>query len=111
MTTKITNHSYKFSLEDSCTERVLRDHDLVFVSDTWRSAGEECFVLPSGGLIFFQPHGRGRNGLTRNSSGAVAADSWCSEKKRGADGEEVSMFVKLLAHAKARQAPPFCKHP
>ena len=44
----------------------------------------------------FQPHGGGRNGLTRNSSGAVAADSWCAEVKRRADGE-VSMFVELLA--------------
>ena len=43
----------KSRFADSCTERVLRDHDLVLISDTWRYAVEECFVLPNGGLIFF----------------------------------------------------------
>ena len=38
--------------EDLCTELVACDHDLIFVSETWRSAVEECFVLPSGGHIF-----------------------------------------------------------
>ena len=30
--------------EDFCTELVACDHDLIFVSETWRSAVEECFV-------------------------------------------------------------------
>ena len=38
--------------EDVCTELVARDHDLIFVSETWRSDVEECFVLPSGGHTF-----------------------------------------------------------
>ena len=37
---------------DFCTELVACDHDLIFICETWRSAVEECFVLPSGGQIF-----------------------------------------------------------
>ena len=39
-------------LHDFCTELVACDHDLIFICETWRSAVEECFVLPSGGQIF-----------------------------------------------------------
>ena len=37
---------------DFCTELVACDHDLIFICETWRSAVEECFALPSGGQLF-----------------------------------------------------------
>ena len=38
--------------QDFCTELVASDHDLIFICETWRSAVEACFVLPSGGQKF-----------------------------------------------------------
>ena len=56
--------------------------------------------------------GGGRNGPTRNSSGAVAADLWCSELKRGADGVKkhpcLSNYWPKPKHDKPHR---FCKHP
>ena len=56
--------------------------------------------------------GGGRNGPTWNSSGAVAADSWCSGLKRGADGVKklpcLSNYWPKAKHDKHRR---FCKHP
>ena len=52
------------------------------------------------------------NGPTRNSSGAVAADLWCSELKRGADGVKtrpcLSNYWPKRKHDKPHR---FCKHP
>ena len=56
--------------------------------------------------------GGGRNGPTRNSSGAVAADLWCSELKRGADGVKkhpcLSNYWPKPKHDKPHR---FCKPP
>ena len=55
----------------------------------------------------------GRNGLTRNSSGAVAADSWRSELQRVADGvKKLPCLSDFWPKPKHDKPPPFiCKHP
>ena len=56
--------------------------------------------------------GGGRNGPTRNSSGAVAADSWCSELKRGADGvKKLPCLSNYWPKPKHDKHHRFCKHP
>ena len=57
---------------DFCTELVACDHDLIFICETWRSAVEECFVLPSGGQIFLSG-GLSHQGVGTAVSGKMMA--------------------------------------
>ena len=55
--------------------------------------------------------GGGRNGPTRNSSGAVAADLWCSELKRADGVKKHPCLSNYWPEPKHDKPHRFCKHP
>ena len=77
-----------------------KEHRPGFSSDTRRATTQARRAICTGQRCRTQ--GGGRNGPARNSSGAVAADPWCSELKLGGRwSQKTSTFVTRLA-----QPPP-----
>ena len=77
-----------------------KEHRPGFSSDTRRATTQARRAICTGQRCRTQ--GGGRNGPARNSSGAVAADPWCSELKPGGRwSQKTSTFVTRLA-----QPPP-----